>query len=168
MADAEETPENEETEEKKGGTGKIIILAVVGMVAVGGAGAGGAIAGSKFLGAPAAAAEPAEPEPPPEEPRNSTRFTPIVVDVRDQDGAMHHLKVGLSAEFPQTVTEDEFTKFMPRGREAAITYLRAQKYEDVTQPKKFEKLREGLEKRIIEAIGESRILRVVVTDFVAQ
>ncbi len=164
MAESEEAAPEEEGK-KKGGAVKIILLVVVVLVLVGGAGVGGVMYAKSAVAAPAE--EPAEPSPE-DQPRLMARFSPIVVDVRNDEGKVHHLKVGLAAEYPETVTEDEFKKFQPRGREAAIAYLRAQTFERLTASKHFDDVRTELEAKITEAIGEKRVLRILVTDFVAQ
>ncbi len=70
-------------------------------------------------------------------------FEPLIVDVMDGEGTAHHLKLGLSAELAEGVTEDEFKLLMPRGREAAISYLRSLSFEEITNRKKFAKLRKS-------------------------
>ena len=95
-------------------------------------------------------------------------FEPLIVDVMDSDGVAHHLKVGLSAELADGVTAEEFKLLMPRGREAAISYLRSLSFEDVTSPKKYAKLKKELVKNVSKAIGENKLHRLLIVDFVAQ
>lgn len=169
---------------KKSG-GKTKIIAVVAIVAVLAAGAAGAVVGPKLLnrGAKkATAAAHAEGEEHGEEgaePAASgegageaigevTEFAPIVVDTRSEDGAIHHLKVVLSVEIPEKVKKEEFMKYAPRAREAAITYLRSEPFEVISAPQKFEDVRKELSARIVEAVGKKRVSRVLVVDFVAQ
>lgn len=98
----------------------------------------------------------------------SFRFDPIVVDVLSKFGESHHLKVGLAAELAEGVVEDELKLVQPRGREAAITYLRGLSYEEITNPKKYGKIKKDLVKKVTVAVGEQRVSRVLVIDFVAQ
>lgn len=178
------------TEPKKSKLG--LILGIVGgVVVLGAGGAAGLILGPKLMGgSPPAEAAPAanagaHPAPAPHaapaskehkaaggaghpEKIVSFRFDPIIVDVMDRDGEAHHLKVGLAAELAEGALEDEFKLVQPRGREAAITFLRSLTYEEITNPKKYPKLKKDLSKKVSKAVGEERVARLLVTDFVAQ
>lgn len=176
------------TESKKSKLG--LILGIVGgVVVLGAGGAAGLILGPKLIGgsppaeaAPAANAgahaAPASHAPASKEHKAaggghpekivSFRFDPIIVDVMDRDGEAHHLKVGLAAELAEGALEDEFKLVQPRGREAAITFLRSLTYEEITNPKKYTKLKRDLSKKVTKAVGEERVARLLVTDFVAQ
>jgi flagellar FliL protein len=155
--------------------GKTKIIAAIALVAVLAAGAAGAVVGPKLLSRgsskKAAAAHAAEAAPSAEAAEaigETSEFAPIVVDTRSEDGAIHHLKVVISVELPETVKKEEFMKYAPRAREAAITYLRSEPFEIISAPQKFEDVRKELSTRIIEAVGQKRISRVLVVDFVAQ
>jgi flagellar basal body-associated protein FliL len=113
-----------------------------------------------------AESEPAAPKGGP--PAITTQFNSIVVDIRNAQGDLHHLKVGLSFELAEKFTEDDFKRWTPRGREAALTYLRTLDYESATDPKRFEAIRKELCDRVKIALGKKNIRRVLVTDFVAQ
>ncbi|MFO7180065.1 MAG: flagellar basal body-associated FliL family protein [Pseudomonadota bacterium] len=97
-----------------------------------------------------------------------TNFQPIVVDVKNERGELHHVKVGLAAELKDDVEEDAIRNYMPRGREAAIEYLRTSDYETLTDPKRFDAVRRELSERVSAAMGKKRVNRILVTDFVAQ
>lgn len=163
-----------------------LILGIVGgvLVLVAGA-AAGLFLGPSLFGGPATAAASAPPaahapqapaavnatpKAPPTAPEKiiSAAFDPLIVDVMDSDGMAHHLKVGLSAELADGVTVEEFKLLMPRGREAAITYLRSLSFEDVTSPKKYAKLKKELTRNVTKAIGENKLHRLLIVDFVAQ
>lgn len=170
MADEEEKPA--EAKEGSGGSsnkGLVVVVLVAAVVLGGGAAAAGAVVAMR-MGAPPPAA-PAEQKE--HKPHAVVELSPIVVDIRSVDGTTHHLKVALSAEVPGEGGEGEGAKeemamVMPRGREAAIAYLRSLTYEDVTSPGSFEKIKGELSKRIIEALGEKHVVGVLVTDFVTQ
>jgi flagellar basal body-associated protein FliL len=153
---------------KKSGSKLGLIAAVVLLV---GAAAAGGLYGGKLMQRPAAAEAKHEPgapaDKPAEAPKASAALPPLVVDVRDKDGDIHHLKIAISFELGE-VPEDEFGKCMPRGREAALIYLRGQTFEQVTDAKHFEQLRKELTERVAEAVGKQRVKRVLLTDFVAQ
>jgi flagellar basal body-associated protein FliL len=154
---------------KKSGSKLGLIAAVV--LLVGAAAAGGLYGGKLMQHGPAEAkheAKPAEKSGDPSEvPKASAALPPLVVDVHDKDGDIHHVKLAISFELGE-VPEEEFGKCMPRGREAALIYLRSLSFEEVTDSKQFEKLRKELAERVAEAVGKERVKRVLLTDFVAQ
>jgi flagellar basal body-associated protein FliL len=166
-----------------------LILGIVGgvLVLVAGTAAGLILGPSLFGGPPAAAAEaspggghaaPAAAEhaaPKAEKSEHgapekivAATFEPLIVDVMDEQGVAHHVKVGLSAELAEGVTVDDFKLLMPRGREAAISYLRSLTFEEVTSPKKYGRLKKELTRNVTKALGESKLHRLLIVDFVAQ
>jgi flagellar basal body-associated protein FliL len=92
----------------------------------------------------------------------------VVVDLRDTDGRIRHLKVGLTAELADKVTPEAFKLVIPRGREAALTYLRSLTFEEVADSQHFIAIKDELSKRFTEAVGEDRVHRMMLTDFVLQ
>jgi len=92
----------------------------------------------------------------------------VVVDLRDSDGRIRHLKVGLTAELGDKVTTEEFKLVIPRAREATLTYLRSLAFEEVSDPQHFTAIKDELAKRVIEAVGEEKVHRLMLTDFVVQ
>jgi flagellar basal body-associated protein FliL len=151
---------------KKGGS-KVIVIALTSVLVVGAAVAG-TVLGPRFLGQ-AAAAHAAEPEKESAGPAGEVvNFQAIVVDIHDKEGVIHHLKVGVAVELAPQKTEADLKNYMPRGREAAIAYLRARDWDDVTSAKLFEGIKKDLSERVIQSIGKERVSRVLVTDFVAQ
>ena len=92
----------------------------------------------------------------------------VVVDLRDGDNRIRHLKVGLTAELGEHTPIEEFKLTVPRAREAAITFLRSLSFEEVSDPQHFTAIKDELGKRIIEAMGEEHVHRIVLTDFVVQ
>jgi flagellar basal body-associated protein FliL len=153
--------------------GAVVTLVLIAVAAV-----GGTMFGPRLFGARQAGPEPsasalgsAEPEEGEEEEDSEMvpmAFAALIIDVRDRENAGHHMKVGLTAETPKGTTKEEFEKYSPRGREAAIVLLRSWKYEDLTDPAQFEKITSLLQERIIKAMGAARVKRVVITDYVAQ
>lgn len=190
---SEEASEPNKPVEKKKGKGKLVGI-MVALALILGAGAAGAVLAPKYLGGgakaahkPAEAAEdeapaekaeeeaPAEEEEEPEhKPKSSgdvhevQNLEAIVVDSRAADGAIRHIKVGLTIELPETVKEAEFKAYVPRAREAAIGYFRTRDFEQLSDPKNFAQVVKDLNKEIIGAVGKRRAKRVVITDFVAQ
>lgn len=98
----------------------------------------------------------------------SSKFEPIIVDLRDAEGTLRHLKVGLAAELPESVPEEEFKLLQPRGREAAIAYLRTLSFDKATDPKRYPKVKKELSQAVTKAIGKEHVRRLLVVDFVAQ
>ena len=138
------------------------------------AGVAGTVLGPRFLAYRAAAAAKAAAEQAQkaaskfEFPENSMAFHPLVVDVRDKSGIIHHIKVGLTIELDAKVKKEEFDKLQPRGRAAAIVHLRAKSFEQLTEPSLFEVVTKDLNDRIVQAMGEQNAERVIITDFVVQ
>ncbi len=102
------------------------------------------------------------------EPNNPQAFAPIVVDVKNKRGEMHHMRVGITIELTDKATKEEFERYQPRGREAAIGYLRSKTFDELTEASEFENIAKQLNETITRAMGERRCNRVVITDFVAQ
>jgi flagellar protein FliL len=174
MAD-EPTPETAPTPPKprRRLLGTIVMVVLIAVAAVGGTLFGPRLLGSRgqpsaASGSAAASAESTHDESAEDEEMNPMAFAPIIVDVRDADGNPHHMKVGLSAETPKEFTKEDFERLNPRGREAAIVFLRSWKFDDLTDPTQFEKIVEQLQARIVKAMGEKHVKRVIVTDYVAQ
>jgi flagellar basal body-associated protein FliL len=175
--DDQDTSADESKKAKKSKKPILLILAVV--VLVGAAAAAGIFLGPALAGSnkPAAAGaagpeahgdeEPNEGEEGHEAP-GSVSIDPIVVDVKDAEGVLHHLKVTLSFELRKGVADGDFRPFVPRGREAAIAYLRSESFENLTAADRFAEVREELAKRVLMAVGEKKAGRVLITDFVAQ
>jgi len=129
------------------------------LVLVAGAGVVGTILGPRLLGQGATEEEP-EPSAQPtdkegaeaegEKAPNPMAFQPIIVELKDGIG------------------KEEFERLMPRGREAAIGYLRGKFFDELTDPTQFEVITKELNERITKAMGEKNAKRIVITDFVAQ
>ncbi len=152
--------------EKKRGR-MVLVLALVVLAA--GTTAAGALFGPRFLTPPAPAprgssAAPAEHD----RVAAVTNLPPIVVDTRSLEGDLHHIKCSLALELRDGVSTDDMKNYTPRAREAAVAYLRQQPFEEITDPKRFSTVQKTLDSHIRAAVGKSRVVRVVVTDFVAQ
>jgi flagellar basal body-associated protein FliL len=170
---AEEGEKSADTAPKKSKTGLIIGIVIAVITLVGGSVAG-AVLGPRLLGA----AEPhdAKPAPPAEEHHAaaatekivSVEIPAVVVDLRDSDGRIRHLKVGMAAELAETVSVEEFKLVMPRGREAILSYLRSLTFEEVSDPARYVGIKDELSKHVMEAVGAERMHRVLLVDFVLQ
>jgi flagellar basal body-associated protein FliL len=176
---------------KKSKTGLIIGIVIALVTLVGGSVAG-AVLGPKLLGGSddhEAAAEDEgdgesegahesgghEAKPKPKKGKKghdekivSVDINPIVVDLRDGDGRIRHLKVGLAAELAETANVEEFKLMSPRGREATLSYLRSLTFEEVADPARYTSIKDEISKRMIEAIGTDKVQRILLVDFVLQ
>ena len=151
---------------------KTILLILVAVVLALGAAAAGLFLGPKLLPSaeqPATAAPTAETAQVKEDVIKETlNLPPIIVDTRDAGDMTRHVKVALTFELADGSTMEELKNYVPRGRESAIGYLRGQRFEALTDPGRFDAVREELSKLITEAVGQKRVARVLITDFVAQ
>jgi len=173
---------DEESQQSEGGedepkkpaksSGKLFLI-VGAVLATGGSAAAGAVLGPSLAAknhppVAAAAAASAAGEHGGEEGGELASLDPIIVDIREGNGDMHHLKVGIAVELGKGVTEEEFKRQIPRIRDTAISYLRSLKFDEISSPPKFDPIRTELGERIAHASGKAKVQRVLFTDFVAQ
>lgn len=186
----EDAAEKSEGEPKKKGPLLWIILAVV--LCVLGVAAGIFLA-PQFSSPPPAAAEdpaaavapaapaaaPAANAPAAAAPLNmltppiTVQWPPLVVDVRDEHGGSRHIKIIITVETENEKLEEELDAFGPRGRQAVLGYVRAQRFEDIIDPTKFEALQQKITELVQQSVGVSadgkqRVQQVLLTDLVAQ
>jgi flagellar basal body-associated protein FliL len=152
----------------KGGGKLFLILGAV--IATGGSAAAGAVLGPSLAskGHAPGASSAASAEHAADEGGTVAALDPIIVDIREANGDMHHLKVGLAVELAKGVTDEEFKRQTPRIRDTAISYLRSLKFDEISSPTKFDPIRSELGERIAHASGKAKVQRVLFTDFVAQ
>jgi len=159
----------------------LILATVVVVVLVAGAAVAGTMLGPKLIGhdkknaEKSEHAEASEHDEKGEKGENgekpigeTSELSPILVDTRGADGALHHLKVVLAVELAEGAPKEEFLKYAPRGREAAVAYLRTQSYDTIAAPERYDEVRAELSKKFTEAVGEKRVSRILIVDFVAQ
>jgi flagellar basal body-associated protein FliL len=152
---------------KKSRLGLVLVIVVIPVLVT-----GAAVAGTMFGPSLLGHAKKAEHEPAKEKEKDkigeSVELNPIMVDARADDGALHHLKVVLAIELAEGTPKEEFMRYAPRGREAAVGYLRSQSFDHLVAPEQYAAVRTELSKIFTDAIGHERVGRVLVTDFVAQ
>jgi flagellar basal body-associated protein FliL len=149
----------------------LILATVVVIVLVAGAAVAGTMLGPKLIGQEKkkeSAEAKAEKGEGGEKIGDTLELPPILVDTRGEDGSLHHLKVVLAVELAEGAPKDEFMKYAPRGREAAVAYLRTQSYDTIAAPERYNDVRAELSKHFAEAVGPTRVARILITDFVAQ
>jgi flagellar basal body-associated protein FliL len=152
-----------------GGMGIVIVLLSALCSAAGAAFGPSLVRGTTSFVKPAQAAEGTPAEKADEPPVETLTLDPLIVDVREGQGPLHHLKVTLAIELAtKSKDEEELKKLTPRARDAAIEFTRALTFDEVTTPKLFEGIRADLGERVAKAIGKSRVKRVLFTDFVVQ
>jgi flagellar basal body-associated protein FliL len=98
----------------------------------------------------------------------SIEFPPIMVDARADNGELHHIKLVIVVEVAEGTQKDELMRYAPRGREAAVGFMRSESFDKLVAPGNYAEVRAELSKKFAEAVGEERVARVLVTDFVAQ
>jgi flagellar basal body-associated protein FliL len=166
MSEEAVQPAAVESKPRKRWIGVLVVL-----VLVLGAGTAGALVGPRLasrVGKPAAAKAPAREEAQPEDIPPPVELEALVVDVRDAEDAVHHLKVGLAVEIAPDASPEHIKNLIPRGREAAIAYLRSKSVDELTGSNRFATVSHELSSAVMHAFGNHRVKRVVITDFVSQ
>lgn len=176
MSDEAKDKEKKPEAPKASGKGKWVAVGVIALVLVGASSAAGAVV-APMLQKPTSAAKADKKPGEEEEDDEETKEPPtletlpldsIVIDVRSDQGEVHHLKIGIALEIKVKVGEEELKGFVPRARDAAITYLRSLSPTDVTSSQRFEPMRKELQDRIIKAVGKKFVKKILITDFVVQ
>lgn len=197
MAKEEEPAAPAEPAQKKGSLGLILGIAIGALLLVGGTVAAVLLLVPGLSGGSATAAESAEgnegetaaedgakaedaesDEAKKKKPEDAEKAEPlnilsaeipaVIVDLRDEEENIRHLRVGLAAELPDDVTLEDFKLVIPRAREAALGYVRSLTFEEASDPKNYASIKEELASRVTAAVGASRVHRVLLVDFVAQ
>ncbi len=107
------------------------------------------------------------PAPPPPLPGYTLALAPFTVITRDAEHRSHPMRVTLSVEFTDGITEASVAPLLLRVRDTVLTQLRAVTYEDAANPARMAAMRQDLATHITDA-GVRGVARVLVTDFVVQ
>ena len=148
-------------EAKKSGLVVVLGLVFPALLAFGGGFGGAKIAGAS----PHATAKPAEPEAQP--PGATVALDPFMMTLPDEGGHPHAMKLSLAVELKHGAKEDDLKVFVPRIRDAALSYLRALHYEQAADSARLDELRDELKARMTKT-GASSLEQVLITDFVMQ
>lgn len=97
----------------------------------------------------------------------SVEWPPLVVDVRDEGGAAHHVKLVITIEVTDEHAKKEVQGFSHRARAKVLEHIRGKTYEELTEGSKFSEIQGHLAKLIKGVAGKS-VKGVWITDFVAQ
>lgn len=153
---------------KKGGAaGTAIGIVLTALFAT-----GGAFGGAK-LGAGKAAPRPEQHEPevkgiPTVRPPGATvALEPFLLTVNDAQQKPHAIKLTIVLELRPNEKEDVMKPFIPRIRDAMLSYLRALTYEEASNNEHVERMRGELIERFSK-LGAIQIDQVLITDFVMQ
>ena len=103
-----------------------------------------------------------------EAPGPTLSLEPFLLSVFDAQHKPHPMKLTVAVEFAAKAAGHEDPKvFMPRIRDAVLTYLRGMTYEEVTDAANFQKIRVELLAHCKE-VGAEQAGKVLITDFVIQ
>ncbi len=141
----------------KGGPIALILPAILAGAA--------AFGGAKVSGGPPPAphvVEAAASEPP----GPTVALEPFLVSISEGQRA-HVLKLTLAVELKHLAKEEEFKAYVPRIRDATLTYLRSLTFEEAANSEHLEQLRSDIRERL-KSIGATAVENVLITDFVTQ
>lgn len=163
MADEKEEPKEgeEASPPKKKGKGMLLIIIIV-VVAL--AGGGGAFFFFKKAGGPA------EKEQKKEEKKDEGVMFPVdpfVVNLTDQSGSKF-LKVSLQLELANPLLLEKAKAKNPQIRDAVITLLTSKSSETLVSPEGKLQLKDEVNIRANQILGENSVKNVYLTDFVMQ
>jgi flagellar basal body-associated protein FliL len=144
----------------KGGKGGIFALILPALLA-----GGAAFGGARISGGPPPAphvVEAAASEPP----GPTVALDPFLVSIPEGQRS-HVLKLTLAVELKHLAKEEEFRAYVPRIRDATLTYLRSLTFEEASNSEHLEQLRADIRERL-KTIGATAVENVLITDFVTQ
>jgi flagellar basal body-associated protein FliL len=140
----------------KGGPLALIIPAILA--------GGAAFGGARISGGPPPVAHPVEVAA--EMPGPTISLEPFLVTI--PDGARSHVvKLTVAVELKHLAKEEEFKAFIPRIRDATLTYLRSLSFEEASSSDHLEQMRTDIRERL-KTIGATAVENVLITDFVTQ
>jgi flagellar FliL protein len=148
---------------KRSGIGMILGMVLPALIA-GGAAYGATRAASK---APAHVEEAPPVHRELRAPGPTVPLEPFLVSVVDSAKKSHPLKLSVAVEFGATDKEDALKPFVPRIRDAILSYVRTLSYEDAVDAERSDKLRAELLERC-QKVGAHTAERVLITDLVSQ
>jgi flagellar FliL protein len=147
------------TTQPKGGKGGPLALILPALLA-----GGAAFGGAKLSGGPPPA--PHVVEAAAEPPGPTIALEPFLVSIADQQRP-HVVKLTLAVELKHLAKEEEFKAYVPRIRDATLTYLRSLTFEEASNSDHLEQLRADIRERL-KTIGATAVENVLITDFVTQ
>jgi flagellar basal body-associated protein FliL len=92
---------------------------------------------------------------------------PFLVSISDATHKPHAMKVTLAVEFESSTKEEALRTYVPRTRDACLSYLRMETFEQASEAETATKVRGELVAHLREA-GVVGVERILITDFVVQ
>ncbi len=148
---------------KKGGAAGMLVGVLLSAILSGGAAFGGARIAGK--GAPHAEEGPKIPTV--KAPGATVALEPFLANITDTEGKPHALKITIAIELAHETKEEEFKAFIPRVRDAILTYLRSLTSEKLSDAKGLDELRKDILERL-HAVGAIGAEQILVTDLISQ
>lgn len=146
------------------GTSKVVVGLLLANLAV----SGFLLATTMGKGSKTAAVAQAKPvELPDQITGRVVPLDPFVVNL-NEPGTSRYLKVQLQLELRDGAATKVFEKSKQLVREDVIRYLSGLRVADALGTENKDKIREALEMAMLDRLGENRVLRVIITDFVVQ
>lgn len=149
----------------RGGGGAMIFGMLLPALLAGASAFGGVRAASAAHPEPAHAEAAAHADAKP--PGPTVALDPFLVSIVDGNRKAHPMKLSVAVEFGAAIKEDSLKAFVPRIRDAVLSYMRTLTFEDAVDAQRSEKLREELLERCKKA-GANGAERVLITDLVSQ
>jgi flagellar basal body-associated protein FliL len=149
--------------EKKGGKSGLVGVLVGGVISAvlaAGAAYGGARAANHQ---PPTVIEVVAPKPP----GVTIPLEPFLANVPDEDGKPRAVKLTIAVELRHEAKEDEFKAFVPRVRDATLSYVRGLTFEQIQGDQGLDGIRKDLLERY-HGLGALGAERVLVTDLITQ
>lgn len=126
---------------------------------------GAAFGGARISGGPPPAPHPIEAVAS-EPPGPTVALEPFLVSITENQRP-HVLKLTIAVELKHLAKEEEFKAYVPRIRDATLTYLRSLTFEEASNSEHLEQLRADIRERL-KTIGATAVENVLITDFVTQ
>jgi flagellar basal body-associated protein FliL len=146
----------------KSGGGKMgaIIGIVLSAAISGGAAFGGVKLASKASTPPVEVVKATPPGP-------TVMLDPFIANVADKEGKTHAVKLTIAIELERDAKDEEFKIFIPRARDAVLSYIRTVTYEELGSKEGVDGIRAEILERL-HAAGAMPAQRVLVTDLISQ
>lgn len=146
-----------------------IVVGILSVLFSAGGAFGGAFLGSKIgvLKASGHPPPPVEVEAGPKPPGLTVNLDPFVLTTTDVNKKAHALRVSVALEFEATAHEDVIKTYVPRMRDAMLTYLRSLTLEEAVDSAHSDKMKTELLERV-HATGVHGAEHILITDMITQ
>jgi flagellar basal body-associated protein FliL len=103
-----------------------------------------------------------------EEASSLVNMAPFVVNLEDDSGEMHYLKVQVAVQLTAPTFTKAFETSTPKTRNALLFYLSSLKVADTQGTENKRKILERVRNEVRESVGKNAIADVYLTEFVIQ